>query len=172
MVGKENWVGGKFSTLFIRKDTQGNFMKLLRQLLGNFFIPPAGIPNGISNSCQNQGNRHTNQCNKVCFSLEVPPIEKNNLWLSMFPMKQQHNRHGFSSVQNRNKKGKKFKKKNQKANHDKAKMDRGKSQGGQRNKPRVQLLGTSWIAVFPLQMQVCIGSFCHHISPQSVAIPW
>lgn len=41
MVGKENQGEKKeFSTL-IRKDTQCNFIKLLRELFGKFFILPA-----------------------------------------------------------------------------------------------------------------------------------
>lgn len=35
--------GEKFSTILVKKDTQGNFMKLLRELFGKFFILPARI---------------------------------------------------------------------------------------------------------------------------------
>lgn len=86
MVGKENQGEKKgFSTL-IRKDTQCNFIKLLRELFGKFFILPAReLPNVIPNSCQNQRNRHTKQYGKVCFSLEVPPIEKTTFGLACSP---------------------------------------------------------------------------------------
>lgn len=45
MVEKEYQGGGwgKFSTLLIRKDSQCNFIKLLRELFGKFFILPARI---------------------------------------------------------------------------------------------------------------------------------